>query len=93
MDTIKFNTGQYYTDKPSNERNEMTTFANRVRQAVQDAQALDTLTLSPAQIEDALMPVVRDLWNMPLEEAKAYIKASFSHVGYEARALRLFKHP
>ena len=69
----------------------MTTFAARVHQAVQDAQALDTLTLSPAQVEAAVMPVVHDLWAMPLDEAKAYIKASFNHVGHEALTLRLFK--
>ena len=69
----------------------MNTFANRVAQAVQDAQALDDLQLSPAQISDALMALVDDLWAMPLDEAKAYVKASFSHVGHEALALRLFK--
>jgi hypothetical protein len=69
----------------------MNTFANRVNQAVQDAQAIDDLQLSRAQIEDALMSLVDDLWAMPLGEAKAYIKESFSHVGHEALALRLFK--
>lgn len=69
----------------------MKTFAERVNQAVQDAQALDDLQLSPAQIEDALMALVDDLWAMPPDEAKAYVKASFDHVGHQALALRLFK--
>jgi hypothetical protein len=69
----------------------MKTFAQRVQDSVQDAQSKDPFKLSPAQVEDSLMPLVRDLCLMPLDEAKAYIRASFTVVGYEALTLRLFR--
>lgn len=67
------------------------TFAARVHQAVEAAQAQDYLRLSPAQVEAALMPLVHDLWAMPTCEAHAFIRASFSHVGHEALAVRLYR--
>ena len=68
------------------------TFADQVTQAVQAAQAQDALSLSPAQIEAALLPVVRRLWSMPPSEAHAYIRDSFTHEGYQALAVRLYKN-
>ena len=68
------------------------TFADQVTQAVQAAQAQDALRLSPAQIEDALMPLVRGLWAMQPAAAHAHIRESFSHEGYQALAVRLYKN-
>lgn len=69
----------------------MKTFGQRVQESVKDAQSKDEFKLSPAEVEDALMSLVRDLCLMPLDEAEAYIRASFTVVGYEAMALRLFR--
>lgn len=68
-----------------------TTFAQQVQRHVDTVQALHDLRLSPAQVEDALMPLVHWLWAMPLDEAKAYIRESFTHEGHQALTVRLFK--
>lgn len=75
---------------PVQQRNDMT-FADQVAHAVQDAQAQDEFRLSPAQIETALLPIVRQLQAMPKAQAHAHIKASFTHEGHQALAVRLFK--
>ena len=67
-------------------------FADQVAQAVQAAQEQDAFRLSPAQIENALMPLVRGLWEMPQAAAHAHIRESFRHEGYQALAVRLYKN-
>ena len=70
----------------------MTSFADRVEHAVQVAYATDyPMNPSRAQIEEALLPLINELQQMPRDQAVAYIRQSYSHVGYQALAVRLFK--
>ena len=70
---------------------ETTSFAARVENIVTRLYASDDLMPSRREVEDALQPFVAELLQKPLAEAKAYIRASFSHTGYQALVVRMFK--
>ena len=68
------------------------TFAERIEAATQTAHtATAPFMASKAEIENAIKPVIIELLEMPPKDAWHYICASFSHVGYQALAVRMFK--
>jgi hypothetical protein len=67
-------------------------FAHRIEIAVHSAQtAAAPYMTSKAEICDAIQPIITELQQMPREEAVAYIRQSYSHIGYQALAVRMFK--
>jgi hypothetical protein len=65
-------------------------FSERVETTMREAWAAQSpWSLSPDEVEKALAPIVADLHAMP--DAEEYIRASFTHSGYEAMTIRLFK--
>jgi hypothetical protein len=67
-------------------------FAHRIEIAVLSAQAAASPYMaSKAEICDAIQPIITELQQMPREEAVAYIRESYSHIGYQALAVRMFK--
>jgi hypothetical protein len=67
------------------------TFAERIETATQSAhKASAPFMPSIVEIENAIQPIIVDLLTMPKNEAWHYIVSSFSHVGYQARAVRMF---
>jgi hypothetical protein len=69
------------------------TFAQRIEAAAQSAyDAAAPFMASPAEVHDAIRPVVTELQKMPRAQAVAYIRESFSHVGHQALAVRMFKN-
>jgi hypothetical protein len=68
------------------------TFAQRIEAATQAAHnAAAPYMASKAEICDSIQVVIDELLAMPKAEAVAYIRASFSHVGHQALAVRMFK--
>lgn len=68
------------------------TFANRVEQAAQAAHtAASPYMASMAEICDSIQPIIDDLWAMKQSDAVAYICESFSHIGHQALAVRMYK--
>jgi hypothetical protein len=68
------------------------TFAQRIEAAAQSAHAAAApFMASKAEIENAIQPVITELLAMPQQKAWDYIRASFSHVGHQALAVRMFK--
>jgi len=69
------------------------TFANRVEQAALSAHHnAAPFMASKAEICDAIQPIIVELWAMPYVDACAYIRESFSHIGHQALAVRMFKN-
>jgi predicted adenine nucleotide alpha hydrolase (AANH) superfamily ATPase len=69
------------------------TFAQRVEQAAQSAHnASAPYMASKKEICDAIQPIINSLQAMRHDEAVSYIRASFSHVGHQALAVRMFKN-
>ena len=67
-------------------------FADRVDSAVQTAYLMhQPFQPSKAEIEESLKPIIDALHQMPHEEAVAYIRESYTHTGYQALAVRMFK--
>ena len=70
----------------------MTNFANRIENAAQSAHAAAAPFMSSkAEICDAIQPIITELQQMPRAKAVAYIRESFSHIGHQALAVRMFK--
>ena len=70
----------------------MTNFAKRIENAAQSAHAAAApFMASKAEICDAIQPIVTELQQMPRAKAVAYIRESFSHIGHQALAVRMFK--
>ena len=69
------------------------TFAQRIETAAQSAhQQTKPFMASKAEICDAIQPIIDELQQMPHSKAVAYIKESFSHIGHQALAVRMFKN-
>jgi hypothetical protein len=67
------------------------TFAERIETATQLAHTNAAPFMpSKAEICDAIQPVINELLAMPTTVAKAYIRKSFSHNGYQALAISMF---
>jgi len=70
----------------------MSTFANKVDVAIAAAQNASHFSLSMAERENALRPIVAELTAMPVSKAQDYIKASFRGAGsQDAIAVAMFK--
>jgi hypothetical protein len=68
------------------------TFAQRVEIAAEFAyKKAAPCMASKAEICNAIQPVITDLQKMPRDKAIAYIKESFSHIGHQGLAIRMFK--
>lgn len=68
------------------------TFSKRIEAAAQSAHAAAfPFMASKAEICNAIQPIITELQKMPQDQAVAYIRESFSHVGHEALAVRMFK--
>lgn len=69
------------------------TFAERIEQAAQAAhKAAHPYMASKAEICASLQPTIDELLAMPRPDALAYIRATYSHVGHQALAVRMFKN-
>lgn len=67
------------------------TFAERIEIATQLAHKNAAPFMpSKAEICDAIQPVINELLAMQVDVAKAYIRKSFSHDGYQALAISIF---
>ena len=70
----------------------MKNFAFRIENAAQSAHdAAAPYMASKAEICNAIQPIIIELQQMPRVKAVAYIRESFSHIGYQALAVRMFK--
>lgn len=70
----------------------MSTLASRVDAAIAAAQNASEFSLSMAERENALQPIVAELTAMPRGKAQEYIRASFRGAGsQDAIAVALFK--
>jgi hypothetical protein len=67
------------------------TFAQRIESAVQFAMNATPYMPSKAEICDSIQPIINELHQMPHADAVAYMRESFSHNGYQALAVRMFK--
>jgi hypothetical protein len=67
-------------------------FSYRIEKAVQSAQAAAAPYMaSKAEVCNAIQPIITELQQMPHAEAVAYIRESYSHIGHQALAVRMFK--
>jgi hypothetical protein len=67
------------------------TFAERIEIATQSAHKVSAPFMpSIVEVENEIQPVIIDLLAMPRPDAWDYIVSSFSHVGYQALAVRMF---
>ena len=67
-------------------------FAQRVEAAAQQAhKTAAPFMASKAEICASIQPVIDELKAMNHPDAVAYIRASYSHVGHQALAIRMFK--
>ena len=67
-------------------------FSYRIEKAVKSAQAAAAPYMaSKAEVCNAIQPIITELQQMPHAEAVAYIRESYSHIGYQALAVRMFK--
>ena len=67
-------------------------FAYRIEEAAQSAHAAAAPDMaSKAEICCAIQPIIAELQHMPRAEAVAYITESYSHIGHQALAVRMFK--
>ena len=68
------------------------TFAQRIENAITTAHKVAAPYMaSKAEICNAIQPIIAELQQMAHADAVSYIKASFSHVGHQALAVRMFK--
>tara|TARA_R110002126_G_scaffold77224_1_gene192579 strand:+ start:133 stop:354 length:222 start_codon:yes stop_codon:yes gene_type:complete len=68
------------------------TFAEKIEAAAQTVYTNSApFMASKAAICDAIQPVINELLAMPQDVAIAYIRESFSHIGHQALAVRMFK--
>lgn len=58
----------------------MDTFANRVDSAIENLYKENEFVPSRTQIEDALLPIVTDLCEVPLPDAVAYVKETYDNI-------------
>jgi len=69
------------------------TFAERIEQAAQEAhKAAHPDMASKAEICANLQSAINELWAMPRPDALAFIRATYSHIGHQALAVRMFKN-
>jgi len=69
------------------------TFAQKVESAAQLAYSNAAPDMaSKAEICNSIQTVINELWSMPHELAVAYISESYSHIGHQALAVRMFKN-
>jgi hypothetical protein len=67
-------------------------FSQKIEDAAKSAhQAAAPFMASKAEICDAIQPLITELQQMPRNQAVAYIKESYSHIGHQALAVRMFK--
>jgi len=67
-------------------------FSQKIEDAAKSAhQVAAPFMASKAEICDAIQPLITELQQMPRDQAVAYIKESFSHIGHQALAVRMFK--
>ena len=66
-------------------------FSYRIEKAAQSAHEAISDMASKAEICNALQPIITELQQMPHAEAVAYIRESYSHIGHQALAVRMFK--
>tara|TARA_R110000823_G_C15572645_1_gene462002 strand:- start:104 stop:322 length:219 start_codon:yes stop_codon:yes gene_type:complete len=67
-------------------------FSYRIEKAAQSAQAAAAPDMaSKAEVCNAIQPIITELQQMPHAEAVAYIGESYSHIGHQALAVRMFK--
>ena len=68
------------------------TFAQRIEIAAESAHKKAAPNMaSKAEICNAIQTVITDLQQMPRDKAITYIKESFSHIGHQGLAIRMFK--
>ena len=67
-------------------------FSQKIEDAAKSAhEAAAPFMASKAEICNAIQPLITELQQMPRDQAVAYIKESFSHIGHQALAVRMFK--
>jgi hypothetical protein len=68
------------------------TFAQKIEIAAQLAYSNAAPDMaSKAEICNSIQTVIDKLWAMPHQLAVAYISESYSHIGHQALAVRMFK--
>ena len=68
------------------------TFSKRIELAAETAhKTAAPFMASRAEICDAIQPIINELLAMPKNIAVAYIRESYSHIGHQALAIRMFK--
>ncbi len=68
------------------------TFAQKVEAAAQMAHSNASPDMaSKADVCNSIQTVIDELWAMPHQFAVAYISESYSHIGHQALAVRMFK--